>query len=340
MTKKNSEKQTNKQTKHPKIWVSGARAVILGDPIIIVGTLPPLASTHFSMPKPREAQCYRFHFTWNITEDQTEAEFEDKQPILHNIINDYAKNYCYQLEKKTKLHYQGWMKVNERKRCKQLAKELQDLGLKGIHLSTEAKEGSFTYCTKEETRVKGPWMDKEKNKETEKQRRNEKYKRKPKPWYDNLYPWQQDLRNILEQPPDDRSILWIWDEPGNSGKTGFCNYYRTTGEDVCVFQYGKANDIQHMVVEKGAHRTYIWDLTRGKPADLGTQDLYNNLETIKNGYICCGKYKGGEIDMESPHVVVFANYKPEFHHMSKDRWKLYYINQNKELKACINEHVN
>ena len=46
------------------------------------------------------------------------------------------------------------------------------------------------------------------------------------------------------------------------------------------------------------------------------------LEQIKNGMIYSGKYEGGQCLFESPHIVIFANSKPEIENMSIDRWNI------------------
>lgn len=52
---------------------------------------------------------------------------------------------------------------------------------------------------------------------------------------------------------------------------------------------------------------------------------YTALESLKNGCFFSGKYEGGQVLMPHPHVVVFANQRPDESKMSADRWKLYYI---------------
>ena len=39
-----------------------------------------------------------------------------------------------------------------------------------------------------------------------------------------LRPWQKDAFALFEQPPNDRTVTWIYDERGNEGKSWFQNY--------------------------------------------------------------------------------------------------------------------
>ena len=39
-----------------------------------------------------------------------------------------------------------------------------------------------------------------------------------------LRPWQKDLFTIFQCSPDDRTVMWIYDKSGNTGKCWFQNY--------------------------------------------------------------------------------------------------------------------
>ena len=39
-----------------------------------------------------------------------------------------------------------------------------------------------------------------------------------------LRPWQKDAFDLFDQSPNDRTVIWIYDERGNEGKSWFQNY--------------------------------------------------------------------------------------------------------------------
>ena len=55
------------------------------------------------------------------------------------------------------------------------------------------------------------------------------------------------------------------------------------------------------------------------------------LVKIKNGRIVANKYNSPELKFQTPNIViVFSNDKPEVKNLSKDRWKIFRI-QNEDL---------
>lgn len=130
---------------------------------------------------------------------------------------------------------------------------------------------------------------------------------------EELYDWQKEIINIIKEPGDKRKIYWIWEEEGCAGKSTFAQY--------CYIKYGaiplegKKNDILNVAA---AHRSkiYMYDVERSLEGFIS----YASIEKIKNGFYMSGKYEGSIVSDRRPHIFVFANFKPEEHKMSKDRW--------------------
>ena len=58
---------------------------------------------------------------------------------------------------------------------------------------------------------------------------------------------------------------------------------------------------------------------------------YDVLEKIKNGRIVANKYNSAELKFQTPNIVIiFSNDKPEVKNLSKDRWKIFRL-QNEDL---------
>ena len=57
---------------------------------------------------------------------------------------------------------------------------------------------------------------------------------------------------------------------------------------------------------------------------------YEGLENIKDMLFYSGKYEGGMVVGNSPHLLVFANEAPDLSRLSADRWNIKNI-RNKKL---------
>jgi hypothetical protein len=60
---------------------------------------------------------------------------------------------------------------------------------------------------------------------------------------------------------------------------------------------------------------------------------YQALEQLKDGLAMSTKYEGGQMCMNSPHVVVFANTPPDMEKMSNDRFNIVNLSKNQSGHA-------
>lgn len=130
---------------------------------------------------------------------------------------------------------------------------------------------------------------------------------------EELYYWQNEIINIIKKEPDDRHIYWYWCEKGNSGKTSFAKYLSFHFGAIPL--EGKKNDVLYCASEFNSD-IYIWDIERTQEDYIS----YGALEKIKNGYYMCAKYESKPIIRNPPHLIVFANFAPDYTALSKDRW--------------------
>lgn len=138
-----------------------------------------------------------------------------------------------------------------------------------------------------------------------------------------LRPWQQYLYNLLEEPPDRRTIIFVVDEIGNSGKSWFADWYQQKTGDTCqVITPGKRNDMAYML--SLGLRVLFMDAPRAKQAEFIQYDF---LEDLKNGRIFSGKYESLMKKYEPIHVVVCMNEEPDRTKLSEDRYKVVNIRQ-------------
>lgn len=150
-----------------------------------------------------------------------------------------------------------------------------------------------------------------------------------------LYLWQQSLKQLVETKPNGRTIYWIYDKTGGSGKTEFIKYYshETKSEDKCRFtKHLNCRDLSTTVQgwvedERWRGNTIFIDLVRS----LEDKKIYEGLEMLADSMATSQKYKGKSIVWKKCHIIVFSNFLPKINCLSLDRWcilELYKTNDN------------
>lgn len=189
--------------------------------------------------------------------------------------------------------------------------------------------GSEAYCQKEETRKPGGKVI--------------KYGfPKPLKIVNQLYPWQESLLALIQPEPDDRTIIWIYDNIGKSGKTQFIKYCAHHFE-MPFATAGSSKDIANLLVNlKKADKDlndincFLFNIAR----DSASKISYSALESVKDGMMTNIKYEAESLIFNSPHVVVMSNSLPVKSKLSADRWKIYTINSDKQLVEYIDDEFD
>lgn len=139
--------------------------------------------------------------------------------------------------------------------------------------------------------------------------------------------WQNDILNIINSPPEDRKINWVWESKGNIGKSFLSKYlylkYHTIIAD------GKKDNIFNQILNFYENNTeeielVILDIPRHNENYIN----YGAIEQIKNGLIYSGKYEGGCCYFDSPHIIIFSNFEPDMTKFSQDRYNIINLNKN------------
>lgn len=127
--------------------------------------------------------------------------------------------------------------------------------------------------------------------------------------------WQSELEQELEDPADDRTILFYVDEEGNTGKTWFCRYLLCNRpDDVQILSIGKRDDIAHMV--DPSKKIFLFNIPRGQMQYF----QYSVAEALKDGFVQSNKYSSVMKQWATKnHVVVFCNEYPDEEKLSQDR---------------------
>lgn len=264
---------------------------------------------------------------------------------LKEKLDLYADDYIYQGEKGAQnglLHFQGCLKLKKKDRCSSLANKM---ALPGLHLYPSVAhqdEALKNYCMKADTRIIDPVVKnpdrlekarEEQKQAAKKQAREYKGADLPEAWC----PWQQNMTYCCTVAPvDDRKIIWICDQLGSGGKTKW-GKYMAWKHDAIYLSWGNTGDvcriIQKRINAQGAPSTFIFNLTKTAPASFGKDDLYNTLEQIKDGCLCCTKYDGEVLFFDPPHCVVLANRPPDETKLSKDRFQIIWMRPQDSVPA-------
>lgn len=142
---------------------------------------------------------------------------------------------------------------------------------------------------------------------------------------DNLRDWQRRLVSGLRFPADDRKISWWWDSTGGVGKTALARYLVLSDQYNAIYVGGKSADIKYAVAQLDDYLRddliIIYGVTRSYEHFVS----YEALEALKDGIFFSSKYESGQLVMNPPIVLVFANFPPDRFKLSEDRWDVHEI---------------
>lgn len=136
--------------------------------------------------------------------------------------------------------------------------------------------------------------------------------------YDDVdwYPWQKSVLRRIAKEPDRRRVFWYHEETGCVGKS-FIAKYLLLKERAYYVTGGKQIDILYGF---NGESIVIYDLPRTYAENLDA--VYNTIECFKNGIYLSTKYETEQRVFKVPHVIVFANFEPDYSKLSEDRYKV------------------
>lgn len=228
-----------------------------------------------------------------------------------SYLEAQCKEYVFQEEtgKEGTKHLQGCMRFNNQKRFT----EIHNLFPK-MHLETcKNWKSAVTYCSKQETCT------------------GERYTNMnlPKPLKDPIktpYPWQNEILELIKQEPDDRTINWYWEPDGAAGKTSLAKHICINNQNA-IFLTGKASDMKYAVAmrvsENKAPEIILMNIVRSQEQFIS----YQGIEELKDGIFFNSKYESGMVMYNSPHIIIFANFPPDYTKLSRDRWNVVQIGE-------------
>lgn len=265
---------------------------------------------------------------WDLT---LKAAAIEERMVLHNLIIEHCKAYAYQLEEGESgyVHYQGRISLKQKHRKMEVKKLF---GIKEIRWSPTSKENrnNFFYVLKAETRIEGPWTDKDVEVYIPRQYRG---------IIENLYPWQRHIwENIDNFEP--RKIDIVFDPVGNRGKSTLAAIVELHGKGIDV---PPCNDGEKLIqsvadvlisTQNRAPGALFIDLPRSMD-QTKLFGMYQAIEQIKKGKVYDFRYKYQYWWFDSPQIWVFCNTLPHQGYVSTDRWRTWTITDNAERLVGI-----
>lgn len=113
-------------------------------------------------------------------------------------------------------------------------------------------------------------------------------------------------------PYDDRTVNFVVDAVGATGKSAFISHCVSHFPDLCMYLTGTLANMQAFVTARGGKppRVIFIDLTRSAGVDVSFAETASMIEQLKSGRVMSGKYNPAQATLEWLHVVVMCNELP------------------------------
>lgn len=239
----------------------------------------------------------------------------EESAVVHDESICMEDHMEYEVVPKGYRHFQGRVSLKKKMRLPPIDT------LKGIHWSRTSKANFFNtdYCTKNYSRIAGPWNIEDEEPYIPKQIREIKI----------LFPWQQAIVDNLNNW-DTRTINCVVDFKGNIGKSVLVGWVRAHNLGRVIPPINDYKDLMRMVCCMPTAQSYMIDMPKALKKDK-LNGFYTAIESVKNGYAFDERYKFVEKIFDSPNIWVFTNSLPETEMLSNDRWKCWEVNELNEL---------
>lgn len=139
------------------------------------------------------------------------------------------------------------------------------------------------------------------------------------PTWTELKPWQQDIWDRLQLPPDDRKVFIVCDPVGGAGKSSFARYIMCKMQSVQYFTAARDVDICFAI---SSPKVLIFDFARSVSR---ADEPWPTIEAAKNGIVFSPKYSSGTKKFKPPHVLVLMNTPFDPSKLTTDRVVLFTV---------------
>jgi hypothetical protein len=260
-------------------------------------------------------------------------------PFVLNFLNDWAKKWTFQLEEDRTTgyrHYHIRLSLMVKRRLSEIIAQTNELWPSGTSVKWSVTSASvhsgqnFNYVLNADTRVDGPWTDKDYEAPPPETRQLKEFRKH------QLYHWQTVVEELCTKQ-DDRWINVVLDVHGYSGKSIFAEHLEYKGLAYEIPFMRSIEKIMQCVMSIKPKKAYLIDLPHGMKKDkMG--DLFYGIECLKNGVAYDKMLRKRRFD--PPQVIVFTNVVPDFGLLSLDRWKIWKLDENKYLTDQTQSYIS
>lgn len=252
-----------------------------------------------------------------------------------------ARYMVWQLEatQEGRPHWQGYLQCTDALRMAAVKKMHPLFAKAHLEKAKGTAQQNYDYCTKDESRLAGPWflgemvtqgMRKDTfaeviryitentttmaelldlfpvavNRDYQKvQQALQRYTYiPPEPEHFVPRPWQQRVVQMLEGEPDQRHIIWVTDTAGGQGKSHLARHLTDSMKAISLS--GQTKDMAFMYMAEMAPIA-IFDISRA--AVEYSDHIYSFAEKLKDGICINVKYQSMSMRIRPPHVICFSN---------------------------------
>lgn len=272
--------------------------------------------------------CATYDFRMN-------AEGLDQSELV-KVLKQLAKHYVFQMEKGHEtgyLHYQGRLSLIKKARKVEVMKLWNDtfeIPFPNYFEPTANAPKTFDYncyASKADSRVGEVVTDKTADPPYIPRQYRDKL--------NSLYPFQKYIFETARNF-DDRIINMIYCESGNKGKSTIASICELFANGIDLPPVNDADKLIQSACDicmaknvRDPSPIFV-DLPRAMNKDR-LNGIYTAIEQIKKGKLYDLRYTYKEWWIDSPQIWVFSNIPPDLAMLSKDRWKIWTINEEKEL---------
>lgn len=261
-----------------------------------------------------------------------DGERQVSKEALVEWCRKWGKRYVFQLEKSDKgyVHWQGRISLAKKREKSALLKILDFVPMYFEPCSTNTLGDAF-YCTKQDTRIEGPFRDTDVEDFMPDQFA---------PYVNKLLPWQQKMWDMIPTF-EPRLINLVYDPTGNNGKTVLAALAELQHVGIDLPPVNDMKEIMQMMLDETHQKTrrpgsIFIDLPRAMDKSR-LHGIYAAIEQIKKGKLYDGRYSFRKWWIHSPQIFVFTNCKPDMTLLSNDRWRLFMIEDRKLRDYIITE---
>lgn len=255
--------------------------------------------------------CYTFDLRAN------QANFQVGE--IKEFFQKNCKKWAFQLEKGETtgyMHWQARVSLRKKKYASAAKKWLLEVGWNYVEptSSPAAIKGNMFYVLKDDTRVEGPWTDKDVEKFI--------------PFQNSGTPrqWQQKVIDSANYR-DSRTINVLIDPEGNKGKSWL------VGRAICEGYplIPSCGDAQLLIAtvcdiltatQNRDPKLMLIDLPRSLNKNR-MQSMFHAIEVIKNGHVYDMRYSYKQWSYHSPQIWIMTNENINTDYMSTDRWRIW-----------------